>query len=570
MARRPQRYTAMRIPFPLRGLNEDENPSALKDADLVQAENIWFRGNGVGTRPGLEDEGASEDYENAISGTPPIQGMHDYRWAQDANRKLVVVAGTGIYSDDGSAITGTATVTSGATNYWTFAEHKDALYGAGGANGDTFWKWTGSGNVSAVTFQSDTNADGTADANIDCKYIHQWCNYGFAAGLNGSVPDDNPMVVRYSALNDMDTWPIGNTIGGSSAVGGLDSYGDNYVTGLADWTDNKGNWLLILTRKRLYSVVQTQDALQPFYVDSEVGQNGCVAQRAFVSLGTDSGEAIYMSEQGIHSLRQSQQHGERVDRFLSWPIRRTFAGLKRSRLKYTRGAYWPDEGLVSFLVTYGESATTHNLLLVLDVRGTEELNADTARWSIWRIGGSTVLNEIAAVRAGSAYTTAPFRKFLYVGTTAGRISRFNPAASYADRGSGFTSRVQTAHRNFGLPGVTKGLGDVTINVQRASGTAFNPTLRPIFDYGARAGSQIPVTMSVTGTGFGSTPTSFKFGTSAFGASGYVQQKHLFGSGSGDSISWLFETSGANQAWWISELAYEVKTYGDQASGEAAA
>lgn len=562
------RFQMVRIPFPLRGLNEDENPSSLKDADLVQAENVYFRGNGVGTRPGLEDEGASEDYENALAGTPAINGIHEFRYGVDANRKMVVTAGTNIYADDGTTVTGTCTLTAGADNYRTFAEHKDALYSAGGANGDTFFKYTGTGNASAVTFQSDTNADGAADTSIDCKYVFQKWNYGFAAGMNGTLPDDNPMVVRYSALNDMDSWPVANTIGGTSAVGGLDAYGDNYITGLADWTDNKGDWLLILTRKRIYSVVQNANSLDPFYVDSEI-QNGCVGQRAFVSLGTDSGEAIYMSEYGIHSLRQSQEHGLASDRFLSWPIRKTFAGLRRSRLKYTRAAYWPDEGLVVFLVTSGQSATAHNMMLILDVRGVESLTADTARWSVWRLGGSTVLNEIVTARAGTAYTSAPLRYFVYGGTTAGRICRFNPLAAYSDRGTGFTSRVQTAHRNMGLPGTTKGLGDVWIHLQRSSGTSFDPILRPIYNYGAQPGAQIPFTMTLGGATLGSTSTSFIVGVSALSSAGTVQQKHLYGTGAGDSIGWLLETSGAGQAWWLTELAYQVRTFGEQISGEAA-
>lgn len=557
-------YKVVSLPVPFRGLNQDENPTALGDADLTEAENIWFRGNSCGTRPGIEDEQTGEEYESALTGTPgAIQGGHEFRYAIDASRKHVVIAGGAVYSSSGTTVTQGAgvTITSGANNVWTFAEHKDKLYFAGGANADTICSWDGSGNITKVTFQSDTNADGVADTDIDAKYVFQWNGYGFLSGMNGTKADDNGMVVRYSGLNDMDSWPIGNTIGGSSAIGGFDAYGDNFTTGFGSYTDSKGDWLMVLTRKRIYAVIQTPDPLTPFYIASTI-QNGCVHQDAYVSLGTDSGEAIYLSEHGIHSLRQSQQYGERADRFLSWPIRKLFASINRSRLKYSCGAYWADEGIVAFLVTLG-TGSTHNAILALDVKGGQELNAGTARWTIWRPNSEVILNRIWTARSGSAYSTAPNREFLYAGTTASRVCRFNPAAtSQSDRGAAFTTRFVTKHFDFGLPGVDKSIGDVWLNIQRGPGTTFSPTLKPVFDYGSRSGASLPFTLTSNGAKL----DTFVLDVDYLGSDDSVQVKHLFGIGRGRSVAWSLETASANQAFWLTQLSYEVGGLGEDQGG----
>jgi len=57
------------------------------------------------------------------------------------------------------------------------------------------------------------------------RFIFEKWNYGWICGMDGSDADSNPMIVRYSVRNDLDTWPLANPIGGSSVIGGFDSYG---------------------------------------------------------------------------------------------------------------------------------------------------------------------------------------------------------------------------------------------------------------------------------------------------------------------------------------------------------
>jgi hypothetical protein len=272
------------------GVNEDNSPDRLQDNELVTAENCCRNGSSFGTRPGCEREtAATGNYSAALAGAAAVQGLVDYNIPFTAGIRaastqlsavLFAISNGNCFSDSGTVLTkgaGVNITAAGATpNFWTFAEHKNVLYMAGGADGDSVNQWTGAGNVTQVTFNN------SAATPIDAKYIFQKWNYGFLGGMNGTTPDDNPMVVRYSPLGDMTTWPAGNTIGGTSTIGGFDSYGDNWVTGFADYTDNRGDWLLVLTRKALYGVQQQEIPMAPFRVGFEgIVANGCVSQRAY-------------------------------------------------------------------------------------------------------------------------------------------------------------------------------------------------------------------------------------------------------------------------------------------------
>ena len=280
----------------LRGLNEDETSEQLNPLDLTEALNTARYGSSYGTRPGIAYETttvATGNYTTTVA-AGLVQGGIEMGIRTNAtdNWLISVVNGNVYYDSCSGALTKTG-VTISTTGRWTFAQYNGSLYGAGGANGDNIWSWAGgTGDALAnITFQSDTNGDGVGDTSIDAKYILEKWNYLFLAGMNGSQADDNPMVVRYSALGDPTTWPVGNSIGGTSSIGGFDAYGGNTITGLAEFSAASREWVLVLTRKRIYSVVQLPDPETPFHVDDTIA-NGCVAQQAFVSLGVDSGDAI--------------------------------------------------------------------------------------------------------------------------------------------------------------------------------------------------------------------------------------------------------------------------------------
>lgn len=533
------------IPFQtFLGKNESSSPQEMNRLELVRATNVYRRGNAFGTRPGFQFE--TTGFNAAIAGAPAIQGIHEYR-NRASGGSLIVIANGNVYNNDEATALGEgagAIITAGLDNVWTFAEHNNRLYMAGGADGDTPLMWDGGATVVEVVFQNSAAAD------IDAKYVFEKWNYGFLAGMDGTAPEDNPMVVRYSVLADMTLWPVANTIGGTSAIGGLSSYGDEFVTGLADFTDNQGDWVLILSNKRLYSVAQTPDALTPFYIDSEI-QNGCVHQRAFVSLGLDSGEAIYLSENGIHSLRQSQQHGNASDKFLSWKIRETFSTINRSKIDKACGAYDPATGLVLFAVPTG-SSTVNDTVLVLDLRGVAEINADTARWYVWFPQSSLNGNCLTTARDSS---TA--ERFVYMGDTSGRVVRAQDTI-WGDMSAPYSVSWQTKHDDHGDSTIDKGIGDLFVSLITAT-TAYTPTVQPIFNYGVREGVSLPIDSEASS---GAEWDVAVWNVDSWSSSDLISVDRLYGRGSGITVGWRFSHSAYNQPFWVTQFTPQVRLLGE--------
>jgi hypothetical protein len=534
------------------GLNEDENPDVLQPNELSACENVWKHGRAIGTRPGLEREG---DYASAITSGKAVHGIVDYRDSYDANKRIVSLCGGVVHvgeADPGDVIaqTGTTITDPGAgranagLNLWTFAQHKNNLYMAGGANGDTVCKWTGTGNVTKVTFQNSSAVD------IDSKYIFEKWNFLFLAGMNGVTVDDNPTVVRYSAINDGDTWPVGNTFGGTSAIGGISAYGDEYATGLADYTDNRGDWLLFLTNRQIYPVSFTALPGAPFRVESGIA-NGCVSQHAFASLGIDSGDAVYLSQNGIHSLRQSQQHGSKAERFLSWKIRPTFASINFSRISQSVSAYWPEEGIVLFAVPTGSN--THNdTILCLDVKSVRggELTAENAVWYVWKLI-NTEVNFLTTAKDGSTNV-----RYLYMGDTEGNVVRFNRNV-FTDLGSAYPVSWTTSHNDFQNPGASKGVGDCWVGMQ--PGGDYIPSMRFIFDYGRHISSPRPLPFPSQSV---KKWNQVQWNQFQWGSRTATFRKKVYGVGQGDTVAVSFSHTGSNEPFRITTLAMDIRGAGE--------
>jgi hypothetical protein len=383
---------------PMRGLNEDEDPHALDPSDLVKAENVARYGRMTGTRPGTVRPSSGEDYENANDEAKPIQGIYEWRADRDADRKLLAVAehtdfaAAGVFYQDNARFADGGTLTVGADNIWHMTEHNDLIWGAGGAATDSFWHLDPSNAANAPTAVALPVSAGNAYP----KFVISWRNYLLANGFRGNtVADCNPATTRYCTLGADPTvaasWAVGNTIG-------FNAFGDNYTTGFSTYRDNNGDYLIILGNKKLQSVVL--NPLNAFQVTDAI-ENGCVSQRAYVSLGLDSGEAVYMSDRGIHSLRQSQEHGARADSFLSWKIRPTWNTLNRARLEYAVGAYDHVNGWILFAVPTG-SNTYNDTILCLDVKDADSLNAKDANWTIWKMTGGIRVQDMKFLRDGTS------------------------------------------------------------------------------------------------------------------------------------------------------------------------
>jgi hypothetical protein len=536
----------------LGGLNEDENTAALAPNQLREAINCARKGAMTGTRPGVSYD---SQYTAAISGTPIIQGIHEFRAGRDATRRLVAVGGANVYYDSTNAALGktSCTITSGTDYLWTFASYQNLMWAAGGLQGtDDIWTWNGN-PASNVTGRLSALA-----TRIRPKYVFSKFNCLFLGGMNGTTAYDNDLCARYpdyaTDATDAANWPTSNTIPGA-ALGenpGVGSYGEEFNTGFGSYQDNRGDFLLFLTNKRIVSFAENPavTANSNRFVETDAIANGCVDQRAFVDLGYDQGDAVYVSEDGIHSMALSQEYGTRQNTFLTWPIRKTWETLNRSRLKYTTAAYWPNEGLVLFAFSTG-SSSTHNLIMAMDIKGARQISPDSVRWYKWYLNGITP-NVLRAARDPNGLPT------IYVGTTAGKVGAFGRTA-YSDLGGAIPVNFRTKDEDFGIPAAEKSIGDTFLMVS-GSGT-YRPTHAYTLDDGSKTGVSSSINVTLTGWEIGTGSNGGIIGTTEIGGSENLSRERIRGVGSAFTISHQFIHGGNNQPFFIGQMTQDVAGQG---------
>lgn len=542
----------------LGGLNEDENAQALSPFDLKVAYNCARRGSTTGTRPGVIY--GDTDYTDALATAPPVQGMAEYIRTSSGvpagARDVVVVADGEVYIDDvqGALDKSATTISAGADNHWRFASFQDKIFAAGGANGDGFWYWDGTGAAPGVI--------GNIALGFDVKFVFSKWNMIFVGGMNGSTFDDNGMIARYcdyaTDATDPLNWPSSNVIPGQ-LLGenvGVGSRGSEYMTGFASYTDNNGDYLVFLTNLRLVlfrvnvNLTSNADAFSPH---DEVA-TGCVSQDAYVTLGLDTGDAVYLSRDGIHALSQSAAHGNKENTYLSWPIRNTFRSLNMTRSKLFSAAYWRTEGLILFSVSTG-SNTSNDLILCLDIKNSESLTPENVRWYKWELNGITA-NRIVPMRGSDG------KPYPYVGGTLGEVVRFDRLV-YSDNVTGEISTIfQTRDEDYGTPSREKHIGDLYLSLQGLG--SYTIAHQFMLDDSEVPGqiSNIEVPSSGTLWGVGVWDLATWSNTNA------TRRHRIPGIGSSPTISHRFSHNGANQPFWVGFINQEVMVSGPSDDADA--
>jgi hypothetical protein len=547
----PTRFSPFVLPE-LRGLDQNENPHGLPTASLSSATNVWRLGRSIGTRPGTILD-PDEDYaEPIVAGA--VVGIADYRRNRNASRTLVVVVPGAIHTDDGTTLTLGAgvVVDNAAERPWTFVQHKNKLFAAGGDVGvaDTAWYWDAGAGTTANRLVILNNAG----ANIEPRFICEFGNRLFAGGFTGTDPSGNPGIVRYSALNDGLTWPTENTIGGNFSVGGFAADAEEYVTGLSTYKSNDGRWLLVGTNRRLYPLLEGFNPAQLFTTTDEISV-GCAGHLLYVNPGVDSGDAVYVSDEGIHSMRETQEVGPRSDRFLSWKIRKAFKDINRARLDWAVAGYWREHGLAVIALPTG-SSLVNNLVLVLDMKDSgDRLSADSAMWFPWTMSGTN--HQISYLAPGRLESGLPV---LYWGDQGGRVGVFT-TDTYADLGVAYTSRFRTKFSDFNSAMATKTLGDFLVDAGAAQPNEdYNPLFQAIFDWGSSSGEVFPIQFTESG--------SWVLGVSILGVDtilggGESIFHHKFhGSGEFQTCAFDVQHTGVDQPFYIHRIAGEVAATGE--------
>ncbi|GEM_PF-5160424 len=543
------------------GLNEDENPVALAPNQLREATNCCRLGNLTGTRPGLVRD---TEYDANISGTPAVQGIYEYRNGRDENRKMVVVAGGAIYTDDTTTVTQSGTtITSGAANTWTFASYQNNLWAAGGSSGDTVWSWDGSGSATArlTTLFGGVNAKP--------QFVFQKFDTIFLGGFfDGTDPWNNPLVARYADYaadaTDPLSWPNSNTIPGQNLGenSGGGSYGNEFNTGFGSYQDNSGDFLLFLTNRRILSFRLNPSVYNNAsrFILTDAIATGCVSQNAFVDLGLDQGDAIYMSEHGIHSMALSQQFGNRENNFLSWPIRKTWETLNRSMMGRAYGAYWPEEGLVVFAVATG-SSTSLNLLLAMDIKGVTQLSPDTVRWYNWPIPSGVVAPN--CIIPGRDPQGTPR---IYLGGQGGEVAPFN-RSTYSDLGNSIAVAFRGRDEDVGFPMSSKAIGDTWLMVGGSG--SYMPSISVVTDDGRKSAFQKSLTVALPGFVLDNAAGNLSGASTMDNAAGNLSgagtlggdfnltRARVDGFGEGFTLSHRFTHNGANEPFFIGQISQNV-------------
>ena len=560
------------------GLNEDENPMALAPDQLREATNCCRLGNLTGTRPGLVRD-AEFDADIDDSGSETVEGIYEYRQDRDENRKLVVVAKGEIYaSDDGTALTqsGGLTLTAGADNLWTFANFQNNLWAAGGAAGDDVWTWDGSGNP---TERLDTIF---GPGGIHPKYVFSKFQTLFLGGFQNGGTNfyDNAFAARYcdyaADATDPLNWPNSNVIPGEllgENPGGA-SFGNEYNTGFGSYQDNSGDFLMYLSNRRILAFRENPSVSSNAnrFVQTDAIATGCVSQHAYVDLGLDQGDAVYMSEHGIHSMALSQQYGNRENNFLTWPIRKTWETLNRSKLEKSQGAYWPEEGLVLFGIPTG-SSTFLNLILAMDIKGVTKLSPDTVRWYKWIIpSGVMSLNYLTAARDPDGIPR------IYVGGQAGEVAPFTRSA-YSDLGSSIPVAFRGKDEDVGFPTNSKAIGDAWLMVGGAG--TYKPTLSYLVDDGRTVSSTHPLSVALPGFVLDNSSGNLSGASTLDNAAGNLggagtlggvfnlTRDRIDGYGEGFTVSHRFSHSGVNEPFFIGQVSQEVAGNGISTEASAA-
>ena len=572
---------------PLLGLNEDKNPLGVRQNDLTITQNAVRRdSNLVGTRPGCVELATGEDYEDPLTGTPAIQGAAEYRKDFDAGRALIVVAdapGAGThpnskiwYEDDARLDDSTTpTITAGADNIWTFAVYQNKLFAAGGATSDDVWYWDGDqATPSAPTVLSLT--DKNSGDRLRPKFVFQKWGYIFANGFREDASatgypsnTNNAAISRYADFardaTDNNNWGDGNSIGFKSTSVGTSTYGGAYATGFGSYSDNEGDFLLILSNLKIAAVVRDPTGLDDFRVTDEIA-NGCVSQRAFVDLGIDAGDAVYVSREGIHSIRQSQQFGAKESSYLSRKIQETFNSLNKSRLEYTVAAFDRRHSRVVFAFSTG-SNTKHDILMTLDVRDPQSLTAAGALWyGPWYLPSGVNVNDLKYLRDSND------EFYLYAFTQTGEVLRFVEDNYHDYSTSGNTAYevvIRTRDENYGDLSLEKRIGDTTVHM--SPGGSYGVQMTTEFNYGSRISGPVQLRQPATSNpvfndGGGTLLLPFTLGSGETSS-----DIKVYTSGKGRTISQRISHNVADEPFFVGAISRQIAGVGEDigAATEAA-
>lgn len=334
-------FTSSEISFPYNnfngGLNSSAGPLSLQDNEASNLQNIDF--NLFGSI--VKRNGYTALNTTAITSSPDIDGLFWYEFNSSGTltRHAVMTAGAKFYKMDDldgtwDDITGGITITAG--NHCDFENFLDEVYVTN--NQDPPWKWTGTGNVSAMTVPAGLT---------DAKWVVQFNNYLFLGNVAVSGTRHNSRIY-WSNLKDTGTWTATDFIDVAKNDG-------QEITGMKVLGDR----LVIYKNRSIYNLFFTGDADIPFILPGGGKSNSSVGcANGFTVQETNNGH-IFMSYDGFYFYDGNNSYK------ISDKINSTFLGLNTTRLDLARSLIQRNKNRY-WCALPAASETENNRVLVYD------------------------------------------------------------------------------------------------------------------------------------------------------------------------------------------------------------
>ena len=501
------------------GLNEDDAPGALQANELRVAENVYWRGRALSSRPG------GTLLVSDIDGGANCTGIWQLERNQGANLDVLGVYGAKLYKDlKTTPIDITGAVVIGDGHLVTFTHFNDLALMCNGTA--TPWKWSGTGDAAVL--------GGAPPAFL--TMIAKW-NRVFGAGHASA-----PRTIRFTALGDPESWPAANTVAAilgdaTSAIEGRD-----YILQLG----HLGDSVFVGNRNSIGRVLYTGDSTTPFRYN-QLSDFGIEGPHAYVAVGSGG---YFISCRGIHYIRPSDILITYESSVISGRrLRQTFADLSNIHVKFAAGSshYTRDGNLVLlWKIMFGSQI----YIIVMDVTD----GPGNERFALW--SGIANHNLFANVR-----NAATKQEELLEGTSTGEVWHFddgNYAMAAGAVRSPIVSEAITRWEDFGVPSEKKNFRDLYVETGQRGG--FSIGIDVYYDYGRTPGLTL-VEPSYTPAGaFWGAPTTW--GTTYTWATRIIARNYYLGVDDGVVLSFGFRNTVIDQAWALYKAVPAVEAVGE--------
>lgn len=323
------------------GQNSNTPVTELALNEAVTADNIVLRYNGKGFR---QRYGDTVFNSTAMNSGASVHGLGYFKDAS-ASQWLVAVSGNKIYSSSSlsgtmSDITGAVTVTAGTNNHWTQFTFNNVHLGFGGppTSPDAPWKYTGSGNASALG-GTPPSAYGGFQTN----------NRVFAFRTAS-----NPSTIYWSVLSNEADWTGAGS--GSSDVSTKDN---DSLTAAAVLNTNT----VLLFKEN--SVYQMQTSSAPFPVYPLFSGVGCAGKHAVV---VADGVCYFVNNQGRMRITDGVKIYDERDIPALAKVDDLWASLVSTRFQYIQGVRRIGIDYDHIIWSVTSTGSTNNLAIVWDLK----------------------------------------------------------------------------------------------------------------------------------------------------------------------------------------------------------